>query len=70
MLTPNADFALVLTRLREIIRKLHSQPRFCCASEGLGQADRHLGADARLAVNYVVQRLAADAENFGRIRNR
>src|SRR5208282_1625168 len=64
MLAADFDFALVFAGLCEIICKLHPQPSFWRAAKGLREADRHLGADARLAVNDVVERLPADAENL------
>src|ERR1019366_8589139 len=64
MLAANFDFALVLAGSCEIVGKLHSKPGFRRAAKGLREANRHLGADARLAVNDVVERLPADAENF------
>ena len=39
------------------------QPGFGAAAEGFGQADRHFGRDAGMAVHKFGQRLAADAAN-------
>jgi hypothetical protein len=60
MLTADFDFAFFFSGLREIVGKLHSQPRFGCAPEGLRKPNRHLGADPRLSVNNVVQSLPAN----------
>src|SRR5580658_4107315 len=58
------DFALVLAGLGQIVGKLHPQPGFRSAAKGLREADRHLRADSRLAMNNIVERLPANAENF------
>src|SRR5580700_7079346 len=63
-LAADLDFALAFAGLGEIISQLHPQPGFGRAAKGLREADGHVRADARLAVNDVVERLAADAENL------
>jgi len=54
MITPDLDFALIFSRLREIVGKLHPQPRFRRAAKCLGETDRHLRADPRLSVQNVI----------------
>src|ERR1017187_10427593 len=63
-LTADLDFAFVLAGCREVVRKLHAQPRLLSAAERFGQPDRHLRADAGLAVDDVIERLPGDAENL------
>lgn len=69
MLTLDFDLALVFSGLCEIIGKLHPQPRFRCAAKGLREADRHLRADPRLAVDDVVERLSGDAQDLRSLRD-
>src|ERR1017187_470078 len=69
MLAAHLDFALVLAGSCEIVGKLHSKPGFRRAAKGLREANCHLGADARLAVNDVVERLPADAKNLRALGN-
>jgi len=64
------DFALVFAGLREIVGELHAEPGLGRAAEGLRQPDGHLWANARLAVNDVVESLPADAENLGSLSDR
>jgi hypothetical protein len=64
VLTAHSDFTLVLPGSGEVISKLHSQPRFRCAAECLGEPDSHLRADAGLASDDVVESLSGDAENL------
>src|SRR3989338_6174465 len=49
-----------------IVTGLHFQEQIHTDAEGLFQAQGHLSGNRRLAVGYIGQRCAANAENFGR----
>ncbi len=69
MLSPNLDLAFVLSSSRQVVGKLHTQPRFRRAAKRLGEPDRHLRADGGLAVHHVVEGLPGDAKNLGAFRH-
>ena len=65
----NVHFALVLSRLSKIIRRLHSQPHVGAATKSLFKAQRHLGPDRSSAQYHVVKLLARDLHGFRRHRH-
>jgi hypothetical protein len=69
MPTPDLDLALAFPGLRQIVGELHPQPCFRGATKRLREPDRHLGADPRLAVDDVVERLPSDAESLRSLRD-
>src|SRR3984957_267884 len=69
MIAADLDFALFFSRLCEIVGKLHPQPRFRRAAKCLGETYRHLGADPRLSVQNVVERLPGDAKDLRPLRD-
>jgi len=68
--TRHLDAAGAPLGLPEIILQLQTQPGLGIAPEGLGQADRHFRRYAAMPVYQLGQRLARDAEPFGRRRDR
>ena len=62
----DVDFVLAPRSDCQIKRRLHLHPGIRGAAEDLGEADGHLRRNRRLLIDDVVQRLARDAERFGR----
>jgi hypothetical protein len=59
------DLILGLHRPGKVVVHLHPQPRIRSAAESLFQPDGHFRRNRRLAIEKVIQSLAAHPENFG-----
>ena len=59
------EIGLVGARLCQVVVGLHLQPGVRRPAEDLLKADGHVGADAGLLVDDVIQGLAADAKDLG-----
>jgi len=70
VLTAHPDFSFVLPGYREVVGKLHAQPRLWRAAEGLGEPDSHLWANAGFTRDDVIESLSADAEYLCPFGNR
>lgn len=59
----HGDIALV-AHLRQVIIELHAEPCFRAAAERLGEAHRHFGRNAALAIDQLTQRHPCDAKRL------
>lgn len=60
----NADVAFVLAGLRDVVGNLQAQPRLRVATKRLVQPNCHVGGNAALAVDQIVERLAGNTSRF------
>src|SRR5579872_7389154 len=65
MLAADFDLVFILAGLGEIKGHLHVHPFLFGATKRLGEPNRHLRADAGLAVDDIAESLPAYAENLG-----